>query len=70
MLLLIESFLVSMFDGPWCRMRDAGPKPIPAKKKDFIDTTVNGWQRIIHPEGALYYYNATRVCPAVLDFDR
>jgi hypothetical protein len=23
---------------------------------------VKGWQRVIHPEGGLYFYDATRVC--------
>lgn len=35
-------------------------KPIPAKKKDFSETLVDGWESVVHPEGALYFHDATR----------
>lgn len=35
-------------------------KPIPAKKKDFSEAPVDGWENVIHPEGAVYFYDATR----------
>ncbi|KAG2125298.1 hypothetical protein BD769DRAFT_1388564 [Suillus cothurnatus] len=38
-------------------------KPIPAKKKDFSEAPVDGWENVVHPEGAVYFYDATR------DFD-
>lgn len=37
-----------------------GPDPIPAKKKDFKAIPVDGWECVVHPEGALYFYDATR----------
>ncbi|KAG2049530.1 hypothetical protein BDR06DRAFT_961313 [Suillus hirtellus] len=39
---------------------DIETKPIPAKKKDFSETPVDGWESVVHPEGALYFYDATR----------
>jgi hypothetical protein len=35
-------------------------KPIPAKKKDFSEAPVDGWENVVHPEGAVYFYDATR----------
>lgn len=37
-----------------------GPDPIPARKKDFKVTLVDGWECVVHPEGALYFYDSTR----------
>lgn len=37
-----------------------GPDPIPARKKDFKAIPVDGWECVVHPEGALYFYDATR----------
>ncbi|KAG1858855.1 hypothetical protein F4604DRAFT_1793640 [Suillus subluteus] len=39
---------------------DIKAKPIPAKKTDFSETPVDGWESVVHPEGALYFYDATR----------
>ncbi|KAG1860178.1 hypothetical protein DFJ58DRAFT_779756 [Suillus subalutaceus] len=39
---------------------DSETKPIPAKKKDFSEKPVDGWESVVHPEGALYFYDATR----------
>ncbi|KAG2337053.1 hypothetical protein BDR05DRAFT_1005359 [Suillus weaverae] len=39
---------------------DIETKPIPAKKKDFSETLVDGWESVVHPEGALYFHDATR----------
>lgn len=35
-------------------------KSIPAKKKDFSKSPVKDWETVVHPEGALYFYDATR----------
>lgn len=35
-------------------------QPIPARKNHFTDPPVDGWQSVVHPEGALYFYDATR----------
>ncbi|KAG1780714.1 hypothetical protein EV702DRAFT_1266581 [Suillus placidus] len=39
---------------------DIETKPIQAKKKDFSETPLDGWESVVHPEGALYFYDATR----------
>lgn len=39
---------------------DTETKSIPAKKKDFSEMPIDGWESVVHPEGALYFYDATR----------
>ncbi|KAG1818739.1 uncharacterized protein BJ212DRAFT_1347329 [Suillus subaureus] len=39
---------------------DSKTTSIPAKKKDFSEKPVDGWETVVHPEGALYFYDATR----------
>lgn len=57
---LLAPQLCQRYKGRVLVRSDKKTTPIPAKKKDFSETPVDGWESVVHPEGALYFYDATR----------